>query len=120
MRNYQKQLILLFAACVISLVTWLILYMKIIPKGYDKLVWFVFAPISASYVSVSLKSILGLGVVFKYVLMITVAVLGWYCPLVLIFMRKSPISKRHRVFCIVMFIIIWILPFVGYLAAMSE
>ena len=120
MRNYQKHLILLFVACVIALVTWVIVDRQLIPREYAQLFWFVFAPISASYVSVSLKSILGLGEVFKYVLMVTVAVLGWYCPLVLIFMRKSPISKRHRVFCIVMFILIWILPFVGYLAAKSE
>ena len=120
MRNCYKHLILLFVACIIALVTWIILDRQLIPREYAQLFWFVFAPISASYVSVSLKSILGLGDVFKYILMGTVAVLGWYCPLALIFMRKIPISKRHKVFCIVMFIIIWILPFVGYLAAMSE
>ena len=120
MRNYQKQLILLFVACVIALVTWIIVDRQLIPREYAQLLWFVFAPISASYVSVSLKSILGLGDVFKYILMGTVAVLGWYCPLVLIFMRKSPISKRHKIFCIVATILIWILPLLGYIASKAE
>ena len=121
MRKYHKQqLVLLFIACVISLVTWIIVDKQLIPREYAQLFWFVFAPISASYVSVSLKRILGLGVVFKYVLMSVVAVLGWYCPLVLIFMRKSPISKRHKIFCIVATILIWILPFVGYIASKAE
>lgn len=120
MRIYQKQLILLFAACVLSAVTWIIADKRLISREYAQLFWFVFAPISASYVSVSLKIISELPAIITISLRGIVAVLGWYCPLVLIFMRKSPISKRHRIFCIVGFIIIWILPFVGYIASKAE
>jgi hypothetical protein len=118
--NRYKHLILLFVACVIALATWIIVDKKIIPGEYEKLIWFVIPPVSAARVSASLPRMFGLSKGITKVFMGIVAVLGWYCPLVLIFMRKIPISKRHKVFCIVMFIIIWILPFVGYLAAMSE
>ena len=120
MRNYHKQLVLLFIACVIAGGTWVIMDRRLIPREYAQLVWFVFAPVSASYVSVSLKSIAELPAIITKTLMGAVAVLGWYCPMALIAMRKIPLSKRHKVFCIVGFILIWILPLLGYIASISE
>ncbi|MBC8470688.1 MAG: hypothetical protein H8D56_14545 [Planctomycetes bacterium] len=120
MRNYQKQLILLFIACVIAGATWVIIDRRLIPGEYAQLFWFLFAPVSASFVSVSLKSIAELPTVITKTLMGAVAVLGWYCPMALIAMRKIPLSKRHKIFCIVGFILIWILPLLGYIASKSE
>jgi len=120
MRNYHKQLILLFVACVITVVTWVIIDRRLIPDEYAELFWFLFAPVSASYVSVSLKSISELPTIITKTLMGVVAVIGWYCPIALIAMRKFPLSKRHKIFCIVACILIWILPLVGYIASKSE
>ncbi len=120
MRNYHKQLILLFTACVISGVTWVIIDRRLISREYAQLFWFVFAPVSASNVSVSLKSIAELPWIIPKTMMGVVAVLGWYCPMALIAMRKIPLSKRHKIFCIVTFILIWILPLLGYIASKSE
>jgi len=120
MRNYQKQLILVIVACVIAGVTWVIIDRRLIPREYAQLLWFLFAPVSASYVSVSLKSIAELPTIITKTLMGVVAVLGWYCPMALIAMRKIPLSKRHKIFCIVAFILIWILPLLGYIASKSE
>ncbi|MBW7990230.1 MAG: hypothetical protein FVQ84_09480 [Planctomycetes bacterium] len=120
MRNYHKQLILFFIACVISGVTWVIIDRRLITREYAQLFWFVFAPVSASYVSVSLKIIAELPSIITKTLMVVVAALGWYCPLALIAMRKIPISKRHKIFCVVGFILIWILPLLGYIASKSE
>ena len=120
MRNYQKQLILLFIACVISGVTWVIIDRRLIPGEYAQLFWFLFAPVSASYVSISLKVIAELPWIITKTLMGVVAVLGWYCPMALIAMRKIPMSKRHKIFCIVGFILIWILPLLGFIASKSE
>lgn len=120
MRNYHKQLILLFISCVIAAVTWIIIDRKIIAGEYAKLIWFVFIPVSASSVSVSLKCIAELLSIIPMTLKGAVAVLGWYCPMALIAMRKIPLSKRHKIFCIVAFILIWILPLLGYIAAKSE
>ncbi len=120
MRNYHKQLILLFIACVIAGVTWVIMDRRLISQEYAQLFWFLFAPVSASSVSVSLKIIAELPAIITKTLMGAVAVLGWYCPMALIAMRKFPISKRHKIFCIVTFILIWILPLLGYIASKSE
>ena len=120
MRNYHKQLILLFIACVISGTTWVIMDRRLIPGEYAQLFWFVFAPVSASNVSVSLKIIAELPAIITKTLMGAVAVLGWYCPIALIAMRKIPLSKRHKIFCIVAFILIWILPLLGYIASKIE
>jgi hypothetical protein len=120
MRNYQKQLILFFIACVISGVTWVIIDRRLISREYAQLFWFVFAPVSASNVSVSLKIIAELPTIITMTLKSVVAVLGWYCPMALIAMRKIPMSKRHKIFCIVAFILIWILPLLGYIVSKSE
>ncbi|MCP4611542.1 MAG: hypothetical protein GY845_22755 [Planctomycetes bacterium] len=120
MRNYHKQLILLFIACVISVVTWVIVDRRLITREYAQLFWFVFMPVSASNVSVSLKIIAELPSIITVPLRISVAVLGWYCPMALIAMRKISLSKRHKIFCIVGFILIWILPLLGYIASKSE
>ena len=120
MRNYHKQLILLFIACVIAVGTWVIIDRRLISREYAQLFWFVFAPVSASNVSVSLKCISELPSIITKTLRIVVAVLGWYCPMSLIAMRNIPISKRHKILCIVGFILIWILPLLGYIASKSE
>ena len=120
MRNYHKQLILVFIACIIAMVTWVVIDKKIMPDAYRELFWFLFAPVSAAYVSVSLKSMFGLPTIIGKVLMGAVAVLGWYCPMALIAMRKIPLSKRHKIFCIIAFILIWILPLVGFIASKCE
>jgi len=111
---------LLFIACVISVVTWVIADRELLPREYGQLFWFVFAPVSASNVSVSLKIIAELPSIITVPLRIAVAVLGWYCPIALLAMRKFPLSKRHKIFCIAAFILIWILPLVGYIASKSE
>ena len=77
-------------------------------------------PVSAAHVSASLPRMFGLPDVITKAFMGIVSVFGWYCPLVLIFMRKSQISKRHKIFCIVTFVVIWILPFVGFMASKAE
>ena len=120
MRNYQKQLILLLIASLIAGVTWVIIDRRLISREYAQLFWFLFAPVSASNVSVSLKIIAELPSIITKSLMGSVAVLGWYCPMALIAMRKIPLSKRHKIFCIVTFILIWILPLLGYIASKSE
>jgi hypothetical protein len=96
------------------------MYRKLIPQEYAQLFWFLFLPVSASTVSVSLKIIAELPAIFTKTLMAVVAVLGWYCPMALIAMWKFPLSKRHKIFCIVAFILIWILPLLGYIASKSE
>ena len=121
MGKYHKQhLVLVFISCVISMVTWIIADRQLIPRDYAQLFWFVFWPVSASQMSVSLKVIAELPAIITMPLRGIVAVLGWYCPMVLIFMRKSPISKRHKVFCIIATILIWILPLLGYIASKAE
>ena len=120
MRNYQKQLILLFIASFIAGVTWVIMDRRLISRDYAQLLWFVFAPVSASTVSVSLKVIAELPAIIVKTLMGVVAVLGWYCPMALLAMRKIPLSKRHKIFCIVAFVLIWVLPLLGYIASKSE
>ena len=120
MRDNHKQLILLLIACVIAGVTWIIMDRRLISREYAQLFWFVFVPVSASTVSVSLKSIAELPTIITGPLMGVVAVLGWYCPMALIAMRKIPLSKRHKIFCIVAFVLIWVLPLLGYIASKSE
>ncbi|MDT8303844.1 MAG: hypothetical protein RQ760_20340 [Sedimentisphaerales bacterium] len=120
MRNYHKRLILLFTACVISVVTWIIADRELMPREYGRLLWFFFMPVSASNVSVSLKIIAELPSIITVTLRIAVAVLGWYCPMALIAMRKIPLSKRHKILCIVGFVLIWILPLLGYIVSKSE
>jgi hypothetical protein len=110
----------LFIACVIAGATWLIMDRRLISREYAQLLWFLFAPVSASYVLVSLKSIAELPWIIPKTMMGVVAVLGWYCPMALIAMRKFPLSKRHKIFCIVTFILIWMLPLLGYIASKSE
>ena len=119
-KNHKQQLVLLFIACVISLVTWLILKMDIIPKGYGLLCGIFFWSIAASKMSVSLKVIAELPAIITIPLRTVVAVLGWYCPMALAAMRKFPISKRRIIFCIVVTIFIWILPILGYIASKAE
>jgi phosphate/sulfate permease len=120
MRDYQKQLIVLFIACITAAVTWVIIDRKIIPGEYAKMMWFVFAPVTAARVSVSLQNMFGLPLFLRKFFMGAVVVLGWYCPMALIAMRKITLSKRHKILCVVGFILIWILPLVGYIAAKSE
>jgi hypothetical protein len=108
MRNYHKQLILLFIACIFAGGTWVIIDRRLITREYAQLFW------------VSLKCIAELPTIITKTLMGVVAVLGWYCPMALIAMRKFPLSKRHKIFCIVAFILIWILPLLGFIASKSE
>ena len=120
MRNYQKQLILLIIACVIAAATWVIIDKKLIPNEYVKLFQVFFAPVTSGYVSASLPRMFGLSAIITKAFMAIIAVLGWYCPIALIAMRKFPLSKRNKIFCIVAGILIWILPIVGYIASKCE
>jgi len=119
-KNHKQQLILLVIACIISLVTWIIVDKQLISSEYAQLFWFVFWPVSASQMSVSLKVIAELPAVITITLRGIVAVLGWYCPMALAAMRKFPLSKRHKIFCIAATILIWILPLLGYIASKAE
>lgn len=113
-------MILLIIACVIAASTWVIIDKRVIPDGYIKLFQVFFAPVTAGYVFASLPRMFGLPTIITKAFMAIVAVLGWYCPIALIAMRKFPLSKRNKIFCIVSGILIWILPIVGYIASKSE
>jgi hypothetical protein len=120
MRNYQRQFILLTIACLIAATTWVIIDKKLLASAYVKLFQVFFGPVTAGYVFASLPRMFGLPDIITKAFMAIVAVLGWYCPIALIAMRKFPLSKRNKIFCIAAGILIWILPIVGYIASKCE
>ena len=117
MSNKRKQFILLAIAFVIALITWLFTYKLLLTNGIDMPYWFLLAPITASFLLSGLPRAFGLPIPIIYIFMAVIMIIGWYCPLALLALKRCPLSKRNRILCTLGVIIIWGRPIVGMIIA---